>query len=217
MSAFLGPIHHWLFKKIVLFEDLEKNIVSSISNEYDKKKVKEITTRLQDQYGDFIPQQPLEELIDTDNIHGWLQSKISIAEIRQAATIREFIDVFGMDIVAKIKDVYKEQGMALGKELASNGSISNAMDLYKELNNFLLEGMPCDNVNNVVSSSDEEVKWQITQCLHRPYWDQVDMNANIMYNLRFTWIQNFIENANPNYTYDVDLVNNMPLHSIFLK
>ena len=217
MSAFLGPIHHWLFKKIVLFEDLEKKVVSSISNEYDKEKVKEITTRLQNQYGDFIPPQPLEDLIDTDNIHGWLQNKISIAEIRQAATIRELIDVFGMDIIAKIKDVYKEQGMALGKELSSNGSISNAMDLYKELNNFLLEGMPCDNVNNVVSSSDEEVKWQITQCLHKPYWDKVDMDANIMYNLRFTWVQNFIENANPNYTYNVDLVNNIPLHSIFLK
>ena len=49
MSRFLGPVHHWLYNKICLHEDLEKNIVSGFNERYD-----------------------------TDNIHGWLQSKIKV-------------------------------------------------------------------------------------------------------------------------------------------
>lgn len=219
MSAFLGPIHHWLFKKIVLFEDLEKNIVVVISNKYNKERVEGIIRRLQQQYGALIPEKPLEELIDTNNIHGWLQNKISIAETRQAATIKEFIDVFGNEVLKVIEDIYEEQGKFIGKEVASTGKINNAIDLYQELNNYLLEGMPCDNVNNVIFSSNQEVKWQITQCLHKPYWDHVGMDSDIMYHLRSIWVKAFVENTHPSYTYTInrDSSNEISLHNIFMK
>lgn len=59
MSAFLGPIHHWLFRKINLFETLEKNIVTAISEKYDEDKTIEITKNTQREYEEFIPEKPL--------------------------------------------------------------------------------------------------------------------------------------------------------------
>ncbi|NLM03460.1 MAG: hypothetical protein GX214_00345 [Clostridiales bacterium] len=215
MSAFLGPIHHWLFRKINLFETLEKNIVTAISEKYDEDKTIEITKNTQREYEEFIPEKPLEELIDESNIHGWLQNKISIAELRQAATIKEIINTFGNEAISIIKDIYKEQATSIGKEVANSGKATNAIELYQELNNYLLEGMPCDNVNNVISSSPEELKWQITQCLHKPYWDHVGMNSDTMYDLRHVWIKSFVENANSDYTHSTDNENGISQHSIF--
>ncbi len=37
MSAFLGPIHHWLFNKITLFENLEETINKDIIAKYGDK------------------------------------------------------------------------------------------------------------------------------------------------------------------------------------
>ncbi|AKL94252.1 hypothetical protein CACET_c07420 [Clostridium aceticum] len=204
MSAFLGPIHHWLFKKIQLFEELEKDILTALSNEASKELIHQLSDTIQEKYGHFIPQEPLEKLIDTDNIHGWLQRQISIVETRQAAMIKILLDKFGKEALKTIENVYEEQGKQLGLEAFEEKKVSNATFLYKELNNYLLEGMPCDNANNVIDAQEEKVQWQITNCLHRPYWEHVGMEAETMYHLRFIWIKAFIEHANPNYTYIVD-------------
>ncbi|AOY76181.1 hypothetical protein [Clostridium formicaceticum] len=219
MSAFLGPIHHWLFKKIVLFEELEKNILTALSGEDSKKFIDQLSNTLQEKYGHFIPQKPLEALIDTDNIHGWLQKQISIVETRHAAVIKALSDEFGKEALKTIKNVYREQGKQLGLEVSKLAKPSDATSLYKELNNYLLEGMPCDNANNILDAQEKEVQWQITNCLHKPYWEHVSMDTSIMYDLRFTWIQSFIEHANPNYTYIVDGGNpsQAPIHRIVLK
>ncbi|SET67848.1 hypothetical protein SAMN05660297_03122 [Natronincola peptidivorans] len=218
MSAFLGPIHHWLFKKILLFEELEKKIIMSLSSAYDKNIIDEISKEMQQQYGAFIPQEPLEALIDTNNIHGWLQERITVVELRQSAVIKAFLSKLGEEALAIIEKEYIHQGKQLGMGLAHSSAVSNAPSIYKEINNYLLEGMPCDNVNNVVSSTEEAIQWKITQCLHKPYWDKAAMDAEIMYNLRFHWIKAFVEAANPRYTYTVDSsnLNGVSLHSIIL-
>lgn len=71
MSATLGPIHYWLYEKIRNQEDLTKVIA-----EYAKKE--EWLTDIS-KYVYILPR--LEDTIDEDNIHGWLQEKINDAEI----------------------------------------------------------------------------------------------------------------------------------------
>ncbi len=83
MSQFLAPIHTWLFDKILLMESIEKEIV----NQYSDSKYQDAHAKLVQKYGDFIPNQPLEQLIDQSNIHGWLQEGITVVENRLAFLI----------------------------------------------------------------------------------------------------------------------------------
>ena len=203
MSAFLGPVHHWLFKKISLFENLEKETILKLSETYGDD-VSNIHGEAEAKYGNLIPAAPLESLIDTGNIHGWLQNKIQIAETRQAATYKALLDKYGEDIVPVIEDCYQLQGAKYGLEVNSELGLLTAVDLYKQLNNYLLDGMPCDHVNNVIDSNPEKLVWVTTQCLHKPYWKSVGMNEDIMYTLRFRWVRSFIEAANPAFTYEAE-------------
>lgn len=87
MSAFLGPIHYWLYRKIQLQESLTEAMLSSISSEDDRTALE---NKLNTVYG-IVERRPLEQVIDNGNIHGWLQSQIGIAEKRFAAAVTEIL------------------------------------------------------------------------------------------------------------------------------
>lgn len=216
MSAFLGPIHYWLFNKITLFENLEENINKDVIAKCGDKAV-EIAEEMKNKYGDFIPKMPLENLIDTGNIHGWLQNKISIAETRQAATIKAFVDHFGSEVTKVIEENYINQGSKVGNIASNENDVSDAPAIYKALNNYLLEGMPCDNVNSVMTSESNLLEWNTFRCLHRPYWDTVGADSELMYSLRFAWIKAFVESANSKYTYKNQRANEGFIHQIVEK
>lgn len=203
MSAFLGPIHHWLFNKIRLFEEMEnainQNAIAAFGSE-----AASIIEATQREFGNPLPAVPLENLIDTNNIHGWLQDKIQRAETRQAATLHQLIQRFGKDALAIAEEEHKKQGTSLGNSLRIQQENLSAPDLYQQLNNYLLDGMPCDHVNNVVQSEDNLLHWKTSRCLHRPYWESVGMDIETMYQLRGQWIQSFIEAANPALTYQYE-------------
>lgn len=50
---------------------------------------------------------------------------------------------------------------------------SDAMGIYQALNNVLLEGMPCDYVNEILEQSAQHVLWQQTVDLHLSFWEEV--------------------------------------------
>jgi len=200
MSRFLGPIHHWLFNKIKLHEELESQIIDNVQRELDTN-ISNMVSNLENKIGSPIPNRPLEELIDTSNIHGWLQNKITIAETRQAALITSIIDKFGEKGLNVIKETYKDQAIKSGKDAKVNYNVSTPALLYKTLNNYILDGMPCDNVNNVTINEKNKLQWQVVNCLHKGYWENVNGDLNVLYELREIWISNFIKNANPEFTY----------------
>lgn len=66
MSAFLGPIHFWLYNKIGKQEELTKAIASMAAG---NGWISDRTAYIRD-----LP--ALEDVIDESNIHGWLQDQI---------------------------------------------------------------------------------------------------------------------------------------------
>lgn len=206
MSKFLGPIHHWLFDKIKLYENLESDIIEKVEERLNIS-LSDINTKLENKIGHKVPNRPLEELIDTNNIHGWLQNKISIAETRQAALITYIVDEYGEEGRNIIKECYRNQALKCGKDAKSQYDIGSAQAIYKALNNYILDGMPCDNVNNITVNEDNRLEWKVSNCLHKNYWDSVDGNLDILYELRKIWIAHFIESANPNYKYYFNIEN----------
>lgn len=200
MSKFLAPIHFWLFNKIKLSEELQKEIYNSLYNKYDDK-VKLIFSESIDLFGDFTEDKPLDEIIDTSNIHGWLQDKISKSETRTAYIITKATQEFGSDALNLIKDCYILQGKHCGIESRNSNVNKNTLELFKSLNNYILDGMPCDNAHSLTTKTDDLTEWSTNPLLHEPYWTKVGGDISLFYELRTLWIVNFISEANSSFDY----------------
>lgn len=214
MSRFLGPIHHWLFNKIVLFEDLEREIIVRSESKLgiDKNELMEATI----EFPKAIESRNLEEIIDTDNIHGWLQEKIAIAETRQAKLITYITEKCGDEGKQLVLDIYSDLGYKWGQSSKERYDISNAPGLYKASNDFFLEGMPCDNVSSVIDAEMDLISWRITRCLHKEYWTKVNGDVSFMYELRAALLGAFIKGANDKYKYTFNMDKGMLSHRIEL-
>lgn len=178
MSAFLGPIHYWLYKKIQLQEEMlrsavicgEKNGWAELTEELKERCVSEEI-------------RPLEELIDTANIHGWLQERIHDAESRYATLITKLLSG-GSSRISELRDCMYELGSSHG--LSRGG---DARDAYQLFEDSLLNGMPCDRVNVVLEQDTDKCTWQLTSDIHGEYWIAAGGDAAVYYELRRAFME----------------------------
>ncbi|CUO98800.1 hypothetical protein [Clostridium disporicum] len=199
MSLFLGKIHYWLFNKIQWFEILEEDIIKVAKDEgiYTE----EINDKINKKYGEKLHNKPLEDMIDTGNIHGWLQSKINSAEGRMAAWTSIIINN-SKNGINKIEKVYIDQGIKAAKEIKESGkSYKNAEEIYNLMNDYVLDGMPCDRVNVIEESSEELVKWTKRICVHKDIWDAENIDVKYFYDFRGLWIKAFVSELNRDFEY----------------
>jgi len=189
MSAFLGPIHYWLYNKIQLHEDILEGIL-----ELAKKKnisTDELKTKAYEKYG-YPERKPLEEVINHGNIHGWLQSNIQSVENRTAWIVTGLLKNSDLNI-DELSKMYFDNGSK--KRLEKDGDFS-PKELYAMIFDSMLEGMPCDRVNEPITESDHEFSWKTTRCLHKEFWDNAGGDISNYYTLRDSWIKGFIGSGN---------------------
>jgi hypothetical protein len=94
---------------------------------------------------------------------------------------------------------------------------NTAPEIYKAINDYLLEGMPCDRVNFVTENSDDKLQWKTTECLHRGYWREAGADIDTLYKLRFAWIESFVISSNPEFQYihnNGDNIESLFIHEI---
>ena len=198
MSLFLGKIHYWLFNKVLWFQGLEDEII-----EFAKTKgldIDNLKSKINLKYGEKLPNKNLEDMIDTSNIHGWLQSKIHSAEGRMAAWTREILSN-DQDFILDMKKIYNKQGINAAKEAKVKFSIITAEDIFNSMNDYILDGMPCDRVNEIIESNEDIVSWKRRICVHKDIWhDEVEL----FYQLRSLWIKSFINTVNNEFKYVED-------------
>lgn len=197
MSAFLGPIHFWLYNKIQIQQGMVEEILA-LSDGLAPGLREELDTR----YG-VSETRPLDEVIDVGNIHGWLQKCISQTEYKLAYAVT-FLTEKNPDIIKKIESIFQRTG----KEIASSISTDNAAEVYKAISDSLLDGMPCDNANTVVEESDEKVVWRRNICVHKKYWEEVGGDINVYYFLREAFYRGFLSGTSLVYG-KVDEATNM--------
>jgi len=202
MSLFLGKIHYWLFNKIVWFENLEEKIIELAKIE--GLDIENLRKYIEGKYGEKLPNKPLEELIDTSNIHNWLQNQIHSAEKRTASWTKLLIQN-NEENLKKLENIYKEQGVVAAKEVLKEGkSVSSPKEIFDAMNDYILDGMPCDRVNEVISNEENKITWQARIDVHKDIWDKVGCDVNYFYNLRNAWIETFVSNLNDNFKYIVE-------------
>lgn len=154
MSAFLGPIHFWLYNKIQFQENLIDELVAYVTAKGWSDKA--------DQYVS-TDRRKLDEVIDEANINGWLQSRIHDAEGRYAALV---LDAAGDD--GEKFDALKEAAHNFGAKQGLQAA--TAPEAFHRLDDLLLDGMPCDQVNRVRESDDARIAWDQTMDLHSEFW-----------------------------------------------
>jgi hypothetical protein len=188
MSAFLGPIHFWLYNKI----KIQNNIVEDILDLSENTNL-DLRKSLYEKYGDG-DLKPLDEVIDVGNIHGWLQNQISMVEYKLAIAVTEILNK-NPEIVEEIKTIFRNNGSKYST-LSSESTIEEA---FKAVNDTLLDGMPCDHVNAVVTQNDREAVWKRYECVHSKYWDAAKGDVSIYYSFRDEFIQGLLSTANIKY------------------
>lgn len=201
MSEFLAPIHYWLYRKIRLVDERE-NLLYVKASELCGDLAEELRTGVWQTYGAPLPDKDLAELIDSDNIHGWLQRQIHLAEAREAGLIKELTDNCS-DIFSAIRDVFAEHGRFCGKAAAGSGQYdtNSALGIFKALGDYRLNGMPCDQNDEIIRQSTEEVVWQNRRNLAAVNWQRVGMDTQVMQSLYETWLAEFISGVSPAFIY----------------
>lgn len=198
MSLFLGKIHYWLFNKIHWFEGLEEEIIKVADKE--GLDIEKLSSEINLKYGHKLPDKKLEDMIDTDNIHGWLQSKIHSSEGRMAALTRIVLKN-NEDAIKELENVYMNQGIKAAKEVRISKTLTNAVEIYNSVNNYILDGMPCDRVNEIITSDEEIVEWKRSICVHKDIWNEECIDVDVFYNLRSLWIKAFVNEVNNDFEY----------------
>ncbi len=181
MSSFLGPIHHWLYNKIQIQNQLTVCVAQlAVENNWITEQENIYT----------IDTQPLEEIIDESNIHGWLQDRIHIAEQQFAVLITKLLDCHA-DRMNKILEV----ATAFGKKYALN-SLATPQVAYKVFEDTFVNGMPCDGVNHVTYQDEDCVFWEEVIDVHSDYWTKIDGNPKHYYLIREAVFNGMLSNIN---------------------
>lgn len=195
MSAFLGKIHYWLYDKIKLHEALVVNI-AELANKNGYNSVALINDSYA-KYGAPITGS-LEDEIEHTNIHGWLQERITSVESRLAYVVTELLKE---NVVTKdeITYIFSQNGIAAMKEIGINEA--TPQELFNLIFDFMLEGMPCDRVNDIIENSETAITWETTMDLHKRFWDAVGGDVNNYHDFREAWINGFLSASATGYKY----------------
>ena len=202
MSAFIGPIHYWLYGKINLVSQREEYIYNK-AYEICGSTAEELREQVWQTYGAPLPDADLSEIIDHDNIHGWLQRQINITESREAAFIKELMDTCGDTAEELIEQSFLEHGKMTGEKAKAQGKydINTAPGIYEALNDYYLNGMPCDQADMVVTSQADSVVWETGTCLQEPNWKRVGVDTRTMMRFYRSWLKAFVGGVNENYCF----------------
>ena len=198
MSLFLGKIHYWLFNKILWFENLEEEIIKTAKSE--GLDIEGVKSEIEAKYGAKLENKNLEEIIDTNNIHGWLQDRIHRAEGRMAAWTKVILEN-NQDYILDMRKVYENQGVNAANEAKESLENINAETIFNSMNDYILDGMPCDRVNEVIDSSEESIMWKRRVCVHKNIWENEGILVDVFYELREHWINAFVNTMNNDYEY----------------
>ena len=189
MSAILGPIHHWLFRKIKIQNDLTNAII-------DVAKDKELNVApladIDEKFGS-LPEGDLGNIIDPTNIHGWLQDKIAIVE-RGLAYVTKTLTDNNPDAIGVICECAREFGVKNAVE--ADATPADGFEYYE---NTFVSGMPCDGVNMVVNEDSDEITWQETVDIHKQYWDEVGVDVALFYEIRNAMIEGVFAGSDLSY------------------
>lgn len=189
MSAFLGPIHHWLFRKIRFQNDLTNYMAEAAE---EKGWEHGLMSRLEEACG-VLEQGALEEIIDGANIHGWLQERIGVVERRLA-----FLVTWLLQENPERSQELGELALSFGQQHPAEAGLS-PRETFAYLDSLLLNGMPCDHVNMLTEETETRICWEQRVDIHAPYWQEAGSSTVYYDAVRKNLIRGILEHTGVDY------------------
>ncbi|MGC4018437.1 MAG: hypothetical protein QM793_03875 [Muricomes sp.] len=191
MSAFLGPIHVKMYQRILYQDSMSKALLDLAA----KNGWADGLQAKVDSEAPAASKEPLENIIDQSNIHGWLSQAVGNSENRFAEVVCGILEEDSQRI-GELEEVMKE----LGRKYALPSDL-NAEETYAAIHDILLDGMPCDFPFAVLEQDEDLVQWQVKSCPHARYWTNSDIGADTYYRLRDSWVEGVLENSSISYSH----------------
>lgn len=180
MMEMIGPKPRWEYRKIELLNELNGDIAA----EAEKN-----GWNLSDTYTVNMPD--LDRDCDPMNVHGWIQNMLDLVESNLAGITEEILRQH-----PEAMDALKETAYRFGYRHAED--VTDALHAYQLLDDVLLNGMPCDDVNEVTKQSSDHVSWHEKQDMHGKYWK----NGEYYRELRNEVIRGLLSGSAVTYAYE---------------
>ena len=201
MSAFLGHIHFWLYKKIRLIIDRE-HLIAEKSRDVLDDLADELHESALAVYGAPLPSEiSLDALIDHSDIHGWLARQIEIAAVREASFIKDLIDCGGPDAEEAILSAFHEQGATCGNAARDELPEADAESIYSVMQNYYLNGMPCDGGDRVEQATSIVYRWSGDHVNQSAHWKKAGVSPKFMKKAYQAWFTGFVGNLSPEFAF----------------
>ncbi|MDO4765965.1 MAG: hypothetical protein Q4A29_07885 [Eubacteriales bacterium] len=180
MSAFLGPIHYLMYDKIQVQDKLCLFLVEKAGEKEAgfAEKILEETFAL--------PEGDLAEIVDLNNIHGSLQQMVEMVEYKLAYCVDRIL-VHNVCTLEELVQYAEEYGNLIGES-----NIANAVAAYQYLFSKLLNGMPCDRVQEVLEKTDNSVVWREVRDIHGEIWQEMKRDGSEFYRIRSGMIEGML-------------------------
>ncbi|MBK5201070.1 MAG: hypothetical protein JJE21_05995 [Spirochaetaceae bacterium] len=152
MNEQIGPIHNWVFNKIKFQEtEVEELLKLSVGLNIDV-------------VAGTIEKGELQDIVNTPNIHTFLQERIYITEKRLALSVETLLEK-GITL-----EVIKETLFNFGLSNSFDSSVS-AQKAYELLGKLMVSGMPCDRIESVKGITDTKIIYKENKDIHSEYWN----------------------------------------------
>lgn len=184
MSAFLAPIHFWMYDKILIAQELTFKLEEKFLNKEEREEVESLFPGLYSK--------DLEEVIDQSNIHGWLHTAVSNVEIRFAYIVKTLLDR-GISL-EEIKKVAFEYGKSFPEQ-----EVSSLKDAYELLMDILLDGLPCDVSISVTREEENELEFVLYNDIHKQYFNEFDLEVSLYHEIREAFVNVIFERYSLKY------------------
>ncbi len=207
MSAFLGPIHFWLYNKIRFQEDLIDALCARAVSEgwiTEEDTQKFIST----------DRRELQDAIDESNIHGWLHNQLQTSSVREATFIKDLTDCGGDDGIDAVLEAFIKQGAMCGTEAKEKLTAQTAPAIYTVMQDYYVNGMPCDPSDTVIEQTDTTFSWYGNHQNQISYWKTAGVNPIIMAAAFQAWFSAFVSHVAPDFAFNVNLDGDIPVYTI---
>lgn len=182
MSLFLGYIHYMMYDKILF----QENILDNLLDLYDEDDKNNLKRDLDEEF--FIEKADLKDIIDENNIHGWLDERVKRSENRLAKAVSILLKDFS------IKDL-ENKFYEIGKSYEAGNS---PREVFNFISSKFLDGMPCDHAIFIIKNEDDEFVFNIARDVHKEIWEKFT-DSKIYWTLRDSFIRGSISSSTLKY------------------
>ncbi len=191
MAEKFAEIHVWMFNKIKLLNTWGDQLIDLLPQSDRRADLKEQMEQLFT-----FPSGQLDEIIDHENIHQWLEKHLVQSERKFAWVITKISGKpFSQSELEKIFYQWGKEHKEYIRPVWLKPSY-----IYRSLTDALTEGMPCDKANQVISHDENHLTWEVIRCMHQKAWEDEQGDIHVFYALRNAWIRGMLENSGFTYS-----------------